>query len=267
MKSKEKRASSALRLLGICIATLVADIAAAPAHSADAASRLRHCMAALASELPTPVSSTLWRIDGADRQLLALRSYLRNRDSLTTRWSWSEAQIADYQRSAEHRAAQQELAKIAARFAQSNPGYSLYVNPQVRSLDLQVRRWNENESVAAAARALEKRATRALARNSCGKPGDSTEDSLRALLTSWYPPRAPTLAAPGLSKHGQARAFDFQVRRGERIVAGTDTSRSVSAWDRHGWTRKLRVAVTAASDKFSGPLQAPYEPWHYEYHP
>ena len=217
------------------------------------------CIVAATRELPDFVTATLQSIDGTDRQLLALRSYLRNRETLTLRWSWSDEEIASYQRSVEYRAVLSELKKITARFEALNPGYTLYVNSQVRSLDLQIRRWNENESVGTAGRELGKAVRRELRNDSC--------DALRGFLLNWWPARPPTLAAPGLSKHGQARAFDFQVKRGERIVAGTDTSRSVAVWDKKGWTGKVMTAVQSASEKFSGPLRIPYEPWHYEYDP
>jgi hypothetical protein len=228
------------------------------------ASSIDRCIAASASALPDYVGVTVWRIEGTDRQLLALRSYLRNRDTLAERWSWSDEQIASYQRSAEYRAMQGNLAKITARFEELNPGYTLYVNSQVRSLDTQIQRWNENDSVGAAARSLEKAARKELAENSCRETADQ---KLVQFLKGWVPNRAPMLAAPGLSKHGRARAFDFQIKRGEKIVAGTESSQSISAWDHKGWTRKLRDAVSAAGDKLSGPLQMPYEPWHYEYEP
>src|SRR5215207_5905751 len=105
---------------------------------------LQRCVDGLAQPLPDSVAAALQHSDGNDRRLLALRSYLRNRSSLDQRWSWSQAQIASYERSPEFRAAQIELNAIAARFAQSNPGYTLYVNTQVRSLDTQIARWNEN---------------------------------------------------------------------------------------------------------------------------
>jgi hypothetical protein len=74
----------------------------------------------------------------------------------------------------------------------------------------------------------------------------------------------PTLGVPGLSPHGQARAFDFQVMRGTQLVAGPS---SPSAWDAAGWTSKLQEAVGRASAQFKGPLASPREPWHYDYRP
>jgi hypothetical protein len=222
-------------------------------------------VASVSKSLPPRVAGTVDRISGTDRELLALRSYVRNRATLDEKWSWSAEQIARYAGSAEYRAAERELANIKRQFEQSNAGYTLYVNSQVRSLDAQIEKWNENESVGAAAQALEKDAGKNLPAQGCRSV--EGRKAFSGFLAKWYPARTPTLAAPGLSKHGQGRAFDFQVKRGGEIVAGTDSKSSIAAWDRKGWTGKLRAAVTAASSKFSGPLAIPYEPWHYEYRP
>jgi hypothetical protein len=268
MTFQARSAGSAVSALAATmVAALVSGEAHAAAISGSRTARLERCITDAAESLPGPVAPVLQRIDGTGRRLLALRSYLRASDSLTERWSWSEAQIADYRHSREYGAVQGELESIAARFAQTNPGYALYVNSEVRSLDTQVRRWNENASVGAAAKALENAASREVGRSSCSGDSQPAGGTFESFLKVWRPAPRPTLAAPGLSKHGQARAFDFQVRQGSRIVAATDSSQSASVWDRKGWTRKLRAAVSAASDKFTGPLQDPYEPWHYEYHP
>lgn len=227
---------------------------------------MQQCIAGLAATLPDKVAGTLRRIPNADRRLLALRSYLRNKAALPTLWSWSDGQIVAYEQSAEYDAAKDELAKITARFEMLNPGYTLYVNTQVRSLDAQIDLWNENASVGDAARALQEAVRHRLERDSCAQ-ADRADEALGEFLKDWRPPRSPALAAPGLSRHGQGRAFDFQIKRGDRIVAGADTSTSTTNWDRKGWTRKLHFAVNSASGKFSGPLQKPDEPWHYEYNP
>ena len=72
------------------------------------------------------------------------------------------------------------------------------------------------------------------------------------------------LAVPGLSPHGQARAFDFQVFRGGQLVAGTDSTRIARDWRDAGWALRVAEAVRT-STAFVGPLQSPDEPWHYEY--
>lgn len=76
-----------------------------------------------------------------------------------------------------------------------------------------------------------------------------------------------TVAAPGLSPHGQMRAVDFQVHQGDRIVAGPRTATIAADWDAAGWSAKLDAAVRAAGNRFIGPLASPREPWHFTYSP
>jgi hypothetical protein len=89
--------------------------------------------------------------------------------------------------------------------------------------------------------------------------------ALRAALINWTSGDAAPLAAPGLSAHGQARAFDLQIEHGGRISAGLGATSAREQWDAAGWTQKLHAAVAAAGERFSGPLLSPYEPWHYAY--
>jgi len=217
--------------------------------------------------LPPMPARTLRRVDGVGRQLLALRAYLRAGESLESRWSWSGEEIREYEQSVEYREVLAQLERIARRFEADNPGYTLYVNTQVRSLETQLERWNDNESVRDAARALEVAGASELTDASYPrKPSAAAGKRFSEFLKEWLPPNAVNLAAPGLSPHGQARAFDFQVQQGDVIAAGTDAA-DIEAWDGQGWTGKLSAAVAAASDKFHGPLAAPREPWHYEYRP
>lgn len=204
------------------------------------------------------VGRTLARIEGTGRRLLALRSYLRSRESLETRWSWTQAQIDAYRDSAEYRELLVEIENIRARFEAANPGFELYANTEVRSLDQQIQRWNENETVGTIAADLE--------RSMCSRPA-ATAASLRASLLQWQPEQPSPLAAPGLSLHGRARAIDFQVHQGSRVVAGPETSKIASTWVAQGWSRELTAAVKGASSKFEGPLAMPNEPWHFEYRP
>jgi hypothetical protein len=256
------RASGCLRVAaGLLVASTLASPPAALSAPADAS---RDAWVAEASVgLPPPVLDALAQIAGADRRLLALRSYLKAGDGLNERWSWSEEQQLTYPSTAEGKTASVELDAVAAAFAAANPGFTLRVNRAPRSLEAQIIAWNDNESVAAAAaacgNALERRFGAAHAR--------STAAALRLALLDWQPNHRATLAAPGLSAHGQARAFDFQVERGAELVAGTDSASARTQWDAAGWTQKLHTAVGAAGAHFSGPLQSPYEPWHYAYVP
>ncbi len=208
------------------------------------------------------VIATLQRIPGPERRLLALRAYLRASDSLAARWSWSQETLTRYPGTPEGKAAAADIDAVIAIFAKRNPGYELQVNRQPRSLETQLAHWNENASVASVAASLVNSLDQRFA------DSDSpTGKELRDALTHWTPDRAATLAAPGLSAHGQGRAFDFAVSQGQRIVAGLEADAAHAKWDGAGWTRKLHEAVVASGKPFVGPLQSPYEPWHYAYTP
>ena len=77
---------------------------------------------------------------------------------------------------------------------------------------------------------------------------------MRAALLQWQPPVAAALAAPGLSGPRQARAFDFQVQRDGKVIAGLEAVAARQQWDAAGWTQKLRAAVERAGNRFAGPL-------------
>jgi hypothetical protein len=229
---------------------------------ADVASGLR-------GELDPRAADAFDRIDGTGRKLLAARSYLRAGRGLSRRWSWSDEEIDVYEKSDEYKAATDEVDKVIAVFEESNPGYTLYVNRKTRSLDAQISAWNENGSVGASAAALEAAAETELAKSPAGAtPGARAIQRFRAFLLAWRPSPTPSLAAPGLSAHGQLRAFDFQVQeKVGSIVASTSTGAAEEEWDGPGWTVKLKQAVEKASTRFKGPLESPREPWHYDYEP
>ena len=143
----------------------------------------------------------------------------------------------------------------------------MYANTEARSLELQITRFNSNKSVANVANTLHKQALveirQAVVWFSRARPIRSSAS--RNSSTGWRPPMAAALAAPGISRHGQLRAIDFQIMKDGAIVAPTETATVKRNWDTPGWTEKLQAAV--AGSKFSGPLRSPYEPWHYEYDP
>jgi hypothetical protein len=245
-------------------AVLLIALAANAAAAADGGKSCRNeksvrsQVEALTRDQSEPVAAAIDRIEGTGRQLLALRSYVRSAASIAERWSWTQAQIDTYRESDEYRDLLAEIEKVRAQFAADNPGFTLYANTEVRSLDVQIARWNENRGVGAAAADLYAAA--------CGAHAAKVEP-FRRFLVEWQPDSASPLAAPGLSQHGRARAIDFQIEQGKHLIAGTDTSQIAAAWGAQGWSRKLNAAIRKASTKFQGPLTRPNEPWHYEYRP
>lgn len=235
----------------------------AGASSDDALDRyLQH----IAASLPKKAADTLQRIDDTPRRLLAARAYLRAGSELRSRWSWSADEIHAHTRSPEYRALLDETEQVRARFEAQNPGYTLYANTEARSLELQITRFNTNKSVGKVAGALHRQALTEIRKPMYGSPeqADSVQH-FKKFLTRWRPPTAAPLAAPGISRHGQLRAIDFQIMKDGAIVAPTDTASVERNWDAPGWTQKLQQAM--AGTNFRGPLQSPYEPWHYEYDP
>jgi hypothetical protein len=251
------RRVAVLVLLGGCAAQLPQPAAA---ESTDA-QRQQAWVVQASAELDPRAVATLQQVPATDRRLLAVRAYLRAGASLQERWSWTQDQLTAYASTAEGKAAAADIDAVIAAFAAANPGFTLRVNRMPRSLALQIARWNENSSVGIAAAALVKSLQQQF-----GGPA-STPDAalLRGALMQWKPSVAAALAAPGLSAHGQARAFDFQVEQHGKVIAGTESASAHRQWDAAGWTEKLHAAVGAAGNRFAGPLASPYEPWHYAY--
>ncbi|HTE43548.1 MAG TPA: hypothetical protein VK629_22200 [Steroidobacteraceae bacterium] len=239
------------------------------AQSAEPASRdavlTQHAQAAAAT-LDSTQRAALAVINDENRRNLAMTFYLRAGSNIQTRWAWSEERIEAYRQSAESVAAQAEIAKISTRFANDNPGYVLYTNTEVRNLELQLQRWQTVRSVGVAAAEL--RAAMLVELQKVDGRSDASAKRFRAFLIRWRASHPITLAAPGLSLHGQGRAFDFQVRDTKgRTIAGTDSATSASVWRRQGWADKVERAIRAESTVFVGPLVRPDEPWHFEYRP
>jgi hypothetical protein len=251
-----------LMLAGFC-----ALFAAMPSWAAEEAALARY-IEDMVSEQDIRVAKAVARIDSPGRKLLALRYYLRSSAHLAERWSWTEEQIVAYMGSCEHRELQQEVERVQAAFVAANPGYELYVNPAVRSLNSQIDSWNSNESVAMAGSYLLDQVRTLLA--SPGFPvGDAkrARQALQSFLVGYVPEPTPTLAAPGLSPHGQMRAVDFQVQAEGQIIAAPDISTINTVWEGQGWANKLHAAVSSSTSKLIGPLALPHEPWHYAYAP
>jgi hypothetical protein len=150
--------------------------------------------------LDARVLYTVRRLDGVDRQLLALRAYLRAGTSLMERWSWSEQRLSAYPSTPEGKAAARDIDAVANAFASANPGYTLQVNRQPRSLDLQIAHWNENPSVAANAAAL----SQWLRNRFASRSEQPTAEELRRALME--------LAAAGCDNAGRPRAVCARAR-------------------------------------------------------
>jgi hypothetical protein len=251
-------------IMGLAVMTGFATLTAPSFAAAASSDAVAAYATAAATQLPERARSALEAIDAGPRRVLATQAYLRSDGALLTRWSWSDREIAEYERSSDFQAMNAAVARVNARFQAQNPGYSLAVNTQVRSLDLQLQRWNENPGVGRAAERICSMARDEL-RN--GKypatPNAAATQRFIAFLKSLS--AAAPLAAPGLSLHGQARAMDFQVRNGNGTVAGPEVASVADVWEKQGWARRLEQAIDPAQGVFVGPLRQPNEPWHYEY--
>lgn len=229
---------------------------------------VRAYIGGMSKRLDARAVDALGRINDTARRLLALRGYLRSESSIASKWSWSAEEIERYKTTNEFRNALSEVENVRKKFETMNPGYSLHVNTDVRSLEAQLKNWNETKSVQVAAEDLLGAAGREISKPPYKSvPDTKSLTSFERFLKNYKVASTPTVAVPGLSPHGQLRAFDFQIKQGDKIIAGTNAAAIKHVWDGEGWTEKLRAAVTAASRKLTGPLASPREPWHYTYTP
>ena len=219
------------------------------------------------AQLPeSPAKDALYQIPDMGRKLLALRSYSRAGKSIRKRWSWTDEQIKAYEGTEEQEALLAEVGEISAHFAEANPGYELYVRTKVRSLDRQIKNWNKSKSVLIPAIEILASWKETFGEDS-GAQGTFTEKAFWRWLNTYRRKHRPGLAAPGMSRHGQARAIDFQIMQDGKIIAGTNFGKIKSVWQAEGWAEKLKASIDTAGPSFKGPLQLPYEPWHYDYNP
>lgn len=221
--------------------------------------------------LPEKVRGALARIPDKRRRLAAMKYYLRRSEQeIERKWAWTSEEARIYRTSPEYYRAMAEIATVKQSFARLNPGYQLAVDMEIRSLGNQIGKWNSVRSIGLVAEDLMTASLAFIADSITAQDSGATDTGLNRFipfLRDFEPKHVPTVAVPGLSQHGQLRAFDFRVMRGGRVVAGASTRTITSAWDRAGWTVRLCEAIEAASGRFEGPLAEPYEPWHYEYRP
>ncbi len=214
---------------------------------------------------PTIAVEAIGDITDPGRKLLALRSYLRAGDGIRDRWSWTEAEISAFQGSPAQAALLAEVEAIKAHFAAQNPGFAIYSNTRVRSLDVQIAHWNENASVGVAAEEI---VSAFDAEVLSASDGDVEADRAARWLKRFRNTARAHLAAPGLTRHGRAHAIDFQISREDGTLhARADSDRIETVWRAEGWDAALAGSVAAAGPSFTGPLTNPNEPWHYDYEP
>ncbi|MEZ5811622.1 MAG: hypothetical protein R3D45_09425 [Rhizobiaceae bacterium] len=246
----------------LAVLALIAAGFASSAESADS-----DPVETLLSKLaPPPSDEALAAIPDFGRKLLALRSYVRAGSKLAKRWSWTDEEIEAFQGSAEQKALLAEVAAVSAHFAEANPGYEIYANTKVRSLDVQISHWNSNQSVGAAAEEILAGWTEKFGAKLEASAGPD-EKEVRNWLSGFKGAKRSNLAAPGLTAHGQAHAIDFQVMKDGRIIAGADSHQIETVWRADRWDEKLKQSMDAAGPSFTGPLHSPEEPWHYHYDP
>jgi hypothetical protein len=238
------------------------------ASAIHAGDTVENYLAALRVGLDARVVEALGSIDGTGRQLLALRSYVRSASILDERWSWDEAQIAAYADSPEKLRLDAAVARVRCHFESANPGHTLFVNEQIRSLDRQIEKWNRSETIKRSADYMLETIRAEVASPKFPKASSQKGvTAFRDLLVAFKPVPTPSLAAPGLSLHGRMQAVDFQVMAGDRLVADTDVTTVVETWEASGWKAKLQRAIDEANAGFVGPLKNPNEPWHYDFRP
>jgi len=238
------------------------------ASASRAGDTVEDYLGAVRAGLDTRVVQALGKIEGTGRQLLALRSYVRSAAQLDQRWSWDEAQIAAYADSPEKLRLDAAVASVRCHFESANPGHTLFVNEQIRSLDRQIEKWNRSETIRRSADYMLETFRAEVAKPKFPRASSPKGVSaFRSLLVAFKPVPTPSLAAPGLSLHGRMQAVDFQIMEGDRLVADTDVTTVVATWEATGWKAKLQSAVDEANAGFVGPLKNPDEPWHYDFRP
>lgn len=230
---------------------------------ADPDTKLSTYQSAVARTFPPKVHEALRMIGHPPLQLLALRRYVRKAGHLDAQWAWSHQQIRGYETGPQGARVRAEIEKVKRKFEELNPGYTLGVSPP-RDLARQVRFWNGNHTVHAAAASIRAKCLQELGMAGYPEmPGAGDIERFRAFLGRCEVHPEPTSAAPGLSDHGQMHAVDFIIMQGHRKIADTISARILIDWVMPGWDRKLKAAVKDSGSLFGGPLPHPPEPWHY----
>lgn len=132
----------------------------------------------------------------------------------------------------------------------------------MRSLERQVELWNKNSTVNQAGVQLQQTMIKVLGDASYPEsPTGVAAAAFARKLSAQVVTPEPSSAAPGTSDHGRGIAVDLVVMKDRTIVANTYTSHVSTKWEKDGWGAKLVSAC--AGTRLKGPLQVPFEPWHW----
>jgi len=220
----------------------------------------------LVSSLDARAQSVLRQIPSLGRRLLAIRYYMIRRSELDSLWTWTTEQVRRFRRTEEYREIMSAIDDVRDTFAVMNPGYTIRVDVGHRSLARQIQNWNSVRSVRHASDTL-LRYCRAVVGDTVlpSIPDERSQHQFDSLFVNAPDPIEPTVALPGYSQHGQLRAFDMRIATSQgRLIAGASSRAIQTDWEAKGWTARLRTAVELAGQgRLDGPLEKPYEPWHY----
>lgn len=228
--------------------------------------KLSRYVAPLIDSLDPRPKRVLDRIRSSSRRLLAVRYYMIRGHQVDSLWTWSQRQAGEFKASPDFDTLVTAIRAVRDTFALLNPGYAIRVHIGLRPLAKQIANWNSVRSVGAAADLLLRYSREVMADTLLpDTPTVASQALFDSLFYNAPDPIEPTVALPGLSQHGQLRAFDFKITNmSGRLVAGASSSAIRPVWEEQGWTARLKEAVDRACPGcFAGPLDKPYEPWHY----
>ncbi|MBI4906666.1 MAG: D-alanyl-D-alanine carboxypeptidase family protein [Acidobacteria bacterium] len=218
----------------------------------------------------------MFKIPNKFRRLAALRGYLRFQAAgkdFDDVWAWSSDEIKAFKGSEEQKTAKAFIDKVRsafdARSEMSAKSYKLVARAKPRSLEEQIKLWNNNGSAKTIGKKLWDFVDNKLAEYPDTPDLPSVESFVKMITEEAKNLPAATNATPGLSAHGHLKAIDFHVtQNGNKVLhsGGADYWRSTGADD------ALKAAVTTVNNNsgrkvFDGPLKSPDEPWHYSYIP
>jgi hypothetical protein len=108
-----------------------------------------------------PVFETLQRIPGLAQRLMALQGYLRQEGhapgTVQRNWAWAQSEFEQFTGTPEDRLLSVEIRGVMRRFNDAKPGFRLSRGSKFRSLDTQIRFWNDRQNVEDVAKDLLKR--------------------------------------------------------------------------------------------------------------